>query len=279
MDNIRLQIQKGHVEEAIEAILPKAKHTIYENELITLSSRNHTNQRNQRLGIISSQDYNLTNNRITYELLTLIDKLEQKIDNQGTTQQVIKSQSRKILFCESNPLQQNLFSNIELREVEDLINKRETSLELISKFGLSLERFVDLINQNRPEVIHLTAFSNDLGIYFHDKSDGPVQIPNALFLTYFEVAKNQVECIFFNTFISRDLAKDLSTSQVFVIGYNDVIDSYGAIEFATGFYTALNFGKGYEAAFNIGYQSLVNGKYKDNTSKLFAYFEGKQIAI
>lgn len=88
------------------------------------------------------------------------------------------------------------------------------------------------------------------------------------------MANIQFECAFFNTFISEELARTLSMNNTIVIGFNGLLDSIGAIEFATGFYTALGYQKDYKTAYKVGVQTLLGGKYSNYQSKLFAYFNG-----
>ena len=90
---------------------------------------------------------------------------------------------------------------------------------------------------------------------------------------------SEVECLFFNTFISEELAQSLSAEKVMVIGFNDVISIHGAIEFATGFYTALRYGKSYQAAYAIGYQTVMHGNHKDMLPNLFAYCNDNKVII
>lgn len=279
MEEVIAQIREGKVQNAINQLMVIIKNMPLEKDVLVLSSRNFTNERSKRLEIISNQDYNLVRNKITYELLIIIEDYKKKAEDQNRVKDTFIPKERTVVLCESNPLEQNLYSNIEIREIEEIIYKSSSKLKLITKLGLSLERFVDAINQFNPSVIHVTAFSNEQGIYFHDKADNPNLVSNDSFLRHYELVQNKAECIFFNTFIAEDFARNLSKDNAFVIGFKDVINSHGAIEFAIGFYNSLRYGKGYELSYEIGYQTLLNGGYKDESSKLYAYSENKKIEL
>ncbi|HFA51959.1 MAG TPA: hypothetical protein ENJ95_23325 [Bacteroidetes bacterium] len=310
MDNIKTTIQKGEIEEALNKLIIQFHNSEHEKDLIILSSQNHANQRNKRLGIVSFENYNLERNKIVFNLLQLTDLLQKGKKGEkgfGKTQ----NKKRKVIICESNPLGQNLFSNVEIREIEEIIFNNTSNLDLIIKMGLNINYFIDSINQHQAQIIHFTAFANILnhnrfcassagspllglgagegkctkpimvqyneGIYFHDQSDKPVQIGNDSFLKYFEMIDKGVECLFFNTFISENLAKNISLENIFVVGFNDIVNSYAAIEFATGFYKAIGYGKDYLTAYDIGRQTLLNGVHKDIVLKLYAYADGQKI--
>lgn len=277
MEKIKLKIQNGEIEEAIHQLIIDLENTEYEKDLILMSSRNTINKRNNRAGIIPYIEYSRTGNKIIVDLLSLIDEVQLKSKEKPNLPRV-ETSKKSVLFCESNPLiDKNLLSNIEFREIEEIILNRNNRLQLKVKFGLSLIRFIQLINEFKPNIVHFTGFSNEEGIYFHNKADESEFIKSESFENYFEIVANQIDCIFFNTFISEKLAKRISTQKVFVIGFNGVIESLGAIEFATGFYTALGYGNGYKTAFDVGYQTIIKGKYENISVNLFAYFDGRKM--
>jgi hypothetical protein len=193
---------------------------------------------------------------------------------------ILSRATKKVLFCETNPLDRNLFSNVELREVEEIVSSFDSKIEVKIKFGLSIVRFIRAIIESSPEVIHFTAFSNDKGVYFNEKSgESSVFIENDLFEKYLEVVTDRMECLFFNTFIAEELAKRISKEEVFVVGYNEKIESMGAIEFATGFYNALGYGKSFFEAFEVGYNTISKNMHSKARSNLYAYFNGEKIHI
>ena len=267
MEALKSLISTGKIDEAIDQLIHDFGHSDYLDELILLSARNATNQKNRRLELVRLEDYQVEKNKIVHSVLGVIELLQE--EKQDSHKVILE---KRVLFCEANPLHdRNLMSNVEYREIEDIIHREGSSLQLILKMALSLDRFIESVNEVNPAVLHITAFANDEGLYFHDKTDAPAFIPNATFLQHVQMIQSEVACIFFNTFISEDLAQSLSTNNVLVIGFNEVIDSHGAIEFATGFYTALRYGKDYQAAFRMGYQTVSHGNHQNILPRLYAY--------
>ena len=271
MDNILEKIRSGKIAEAINDLIVRYKNTAHEKELIIYSARYISNQRNRRIDVIDLATYTQIENKIIASVLSLIEII--KAENEKRITAVLENKSRKILFCESNPFpSRNLFSNVELREIDLILNEVSASFSLLVKPGLTLELFTQFVNKSRTPIIHFSAYSDAEGIYFHDKADKPEHVGNQNFKLHFEMVNDHVECLFFNTFVAEKLAKSLSESNVFVIGFNDIIEIFGAIEFATGFYTAMGYGKNYRTAFEIGKQTLLSSQYKNEVNKLYAYY-------
>lgn len=77
-------IRKGKVEKAIgeaRTVAYQIKNNDAITEVDTLSQRYSTNERKQRLGILSNDKYNEERNKITFALLELIDRLESSDNN------------------------------------------------------------------------------------------------------------------------------------------------------------------------------------------------------
>lgn len=273
---IRKYISEGEIEKAITKLLFNYSHSVYSNNLFLLSSQFQTNTRRDELGIINPEKYDSIQNRIAYELLEIIKKIENNssIEVDSIYKQI---EFKKVLIVESNPLEKNLYSNIEIREIEKIIFSNKTKLSLKIQFGSSLQNLVRKVNEERSNIVHITAFANDSGIYFHDKSDNPVLIENQILISHLDLITTNVECFLFNTFISEGLAKEMSIKDSFVIGYNGIIDSNDAIDFANGFYNTIGYNKDYKTAFKIGCQTISGENKIDTIAKLFGYYKGEKI--
>lgn len=274
MEEIKEKLAKGQIDAAIEEMILLFTGMPVERELIILSSRFSSLLRKQRMAIIDEKEAALIENRIIYELLELLnDPGRSRATKAGFDSS--PPPAKRLTFLEANPLpDRNLFSNIEIREIEIVVSRTKHRLELFSAFGLSLDRFIQSISHYRPQIIHVSAFSNQNGIFFHSKADQPVQVDNDTFQSVFKLIEQRPECIFFNTFIAESLATNISAEDIFVIGSKDIISSQGAIEFATGFYTAIAFNKDYQTAFDLGLRALSIGEYRQEQNKLFSYFRG-----
>lgn len=275
MQNIKDKIKEGEIDQAIELWINATVDTDLHKDLIVLSARLSGVQRKLRLGLIDPKEYALEENRVIYALLELLDQQALPVTESTGSDRV---SVRTIAFLEANPFPEyNLFSNVEYREMSFLVRKHAEQFRLSCSFGLSLHQFIESINEEQPDIVHISAFSNLEGIFFHDKHDRPLQVSNDAFVEQLELIRHSPDCMFFNTFISEEMARTISQKKIFVIGANDLISSEAAIEFATGFYSAVGFGKGYGAAFSIGKKSVVTSMHMREMDKLFAYFEGEKL--
>lgn len=276
MDAIKALLQQGNIRRAIDQLILEFKQTDYANELILQDSRHNNLLREKRMGLISAQEFQYAQADITEAILALVEEME--IQQSPKEEEVTDALHKKILFCEANPLpERNLFSNSELREIEDILENGNDRLSLYPKLGLSLVRFSRAVHTLNPHIIHFTAFSNNEGVYFHDEADQAEFIPTDFIEKQLAIVADHFECVFFNTFISEELAKKVSLKNVLVIGFNGIIDSHGAIEFATGFYTALSYGKPYAASFELGAKTVQKGRYAAILSHLYAYQNGLRL--
>jgi hypothetical protein len=275
MKHIKEKIKEGEIDQAIELWINATEDTGLHKDLIVLSARLSSVQRKSRLGLIDHKEYALEENRVIYALLELLDQEVSPVSKSTRSDRI---PVRTITFLESNPFPEyNLFSNVEYREMSFLLRKHAEQFRLIGSFGLSLHQLVESINEDQPDIAHISAFSNLEGIFFHDKHDRPLQVSNDAFVEHLELIRHLPDCMFFNTFIAEEMARSISLKKIYVIGANDLISSEAAIEFATGFYSAIGFGKGYGAAFSIGKKSVVTSAHADEMDKLFAYYEGEKI--
>ncbi len=277
-EQIKKLIADGEIDRAIQSLVEKTEATDLAKEIIVISARYQANERKNRLGIIDTERYYTQRNEVVYELIQLVDQMQEKPD--GSVEMSHSEQSvKKILFAEANPLGQNLYSNIELRELEEIVGSEVLKLELKISLATSLERLLKRISAYRPDVVHVSAFSNEEGIFFHDKSDQAVQINTPSLVSTLQLPNARVGCFLFNTFISEALARRLSDGEAFAIGYNGIINSHDAIDFANGFYNAIGYGKDYDSAFEVGCRTISNRENKDTLSKIFGYFDGQRLDV
>ena len=276
LDQIREELKEGELDEALDKLLEVYNDSIYANDLFLFYSQHQTNTRKGSLGIINPGIHDAARNKIIYELLQLLSRIEKGQSEENNLRQAQKG-IKKILCAESNPLEKNLFSNVEIRELENIISSHQSEIKLKLSLGLSLNRLIRLLQEEKPNIIHITAFANDNGIYFHSKSDRPMFVENEILLSHLELIEIDVECFLFNTFIAKDLAQKLSAKGVMVIGYSGIINSYDAIDFANGFYNTLGYQKNYVKAYKIGCNSILGGNRADVVSKIFAYLDGELV--
>lgn len=278
MDYVISKIKDGKIEVAINELLRRYRGTRFEKELIIYSTQENINKRNNRSGTIDIREYSINQNRIISNLLELISEIKKEF-GEKLIENETEISSRKILFCETNPYKEkNLYSNIELRELRKILSTSSGKMKLDVRLGLGLENFIKSINETRPDIVHFISYSDSEGIFFHDNEDNAEYIKNELVERFISIVAGNIDCLFFNTFVSEKMAQRISVKDgIIVIGFNGVISSMGAIEFSTGFYKSLKNGNTYKDSYEIGHKILEGGYYKDMAKKLYAYIEGKKI--
>lgn len=113
-NEIRNLISRGKVKEAIEALgelAQKENRNDLSGEVTLQSSKFKKNERDNRMGIISSDDYLKTRNQITVSILDLLTEMEEPGESKDTTPPVSEPHSSStqsntptsILFLASNP--------------------------------------------------------------------------------------------------------------------------------------------------------------------------------
>jgi hypothetical protein len=274
MDSIKTLLKKDRIDAALDLWLAGKPAPQLEAELIQLSARLANLVRDERAGVVSAESLILERNRIRQALFDLISAADAPAAVETPPQTPFKT----VAFLEANPLpDRNLLSNVEIREISALLDRYPDRFSLRSAFAITLGGLAAAIDRFRPHLLHISLYSTADFLILHDPADREARIPNADVLLHFDLPAHRPEAIFFNTWISTDLAKDLSRRGSVVIGANSIISSEAAIEFATGFYTALGYGKDYLVAYDLGRSVLARGRYVSEKDKIFAYAQGEPV--
>ena len=69
-------IAKAELAKALESLRNLSSGAETENEVILLSGRLNSLEKENRSGVITRQDYDLSRNRITYSMLELVRRME-----------------------------------------------------------------------------------------------------------------------------------------------------------------------------------------------------------
>lgn len=75
MNGIQTRISSGEILEAIELMLAECNSESDKNTLYNLMAQHHQNEKSNRLGLLSSQDYNRNRNRLSHSLLEISQDL------------------------------------------------------------------------------------------------------------------------------------------------------------------------------------------------------------
>lgn len=272
--------------EALENYLSDIQDEDYTNDLIQLQARYNQNERKNRSGIISSDEYGLESRRINAALQGLLETMDEDEDSPPSkpdrTNTPSGSEIRKILFLAANPLQTGqLRLGEEIREIEESL-KRSTHRD---RFSLNQRHAVRPLDLSRalieidPDIVHFSGhgqINKDMGtqggrsllfdptlpederfgIVLEDNMGNPKWVSAAALAGLLAQFKN-LDCVLLNACYSRIQGEAILKHVPFVIGMKHAIPDKTAIAFATSFYDGLGGGMEIPRAFEIAKAALA----------------------
>ncbi len=306
--DIRNLIAGGKIEQAIKELLAyvqtKGDNDLY-NAILTQSSRYQDNERQNRLGMVSSSDYTRLRNAVTYALLESLEEVF--ADGPGSPPPPNPADTTTILFMTSNP---SGTAQLQLEKEHSRISSRLQDSPNYSKFrictkkAVTLSEFQESIFLEKPNIIHFSGHgdknNNDVrsmlsrgldvdethipqdntGIVLYDENKRDplfvgTNVIQRIFRTMVKRQEVPIKAVVFNSCYSDAQAKALSEIVPYVVGTSWSIKDEAAIAFATGFYFGIAQGEDIEDACDLGInQALAYGEPED---RFILYKDGKRV--
>lgn len=170
IDDIRDLIIKGEYAKALDAMLELVRANNdddMQNNLILQSGRFQGNEKQNRLGLITADNYTRTRNQITMALLSYLDDMKnskyQKTrisgpsKKQGNNDEV---SGKKILFLASNPSETG---KLQLEKEHSRISRKVQESEnpnafpIIPKVTVTLSEFQESLITEEPNIVHFSG--------------------------------------------------------------------------------------------------------------------------
>lgn len=167
----------------------------------------------------------------------------------------------KIVFTSANPVNENtLRLDREFRIIDNLLqsSKERDKFELISKWAIRLSDFTRIMLELNPNVIHFSGHGNQSGLAFENENGKLEMIGIDSLDQLFSNFSGIVHCVLLNSCYSENIAKVISSHNIYVIGMKSEIGDNIAKRFSTGFYQALATGKSIEDSFRMGIIHISN---------------------
>jgi tetratricopeptide (TPR) repeat protein len=145
----------------------------------------------------------------------------------------------KILFLAPNPSDTaRLGLDEEYREIKNRLNREK--FELDSQWAVRPREILKSVMEGKPHIVHFSGHGLETGELCVQDDEGNTQLvsPEAL-AALFRLTTEHVKCVVINTCYSRIQARAIAEHIPFVIGMEKAIGDKAAIEFAIGFYAAL----------------------------------------
>jgi internalin A len=265
-EKVRELISKARIKEAMDEVAAWA-HEQNQEQLksdISLLKGDWTDlSREITLGLLSSSDATLRQNKLMNKVLNLVDSLEGegKANGERPLNEQQASGKRKILMLTANPTNQarlrldSEHSNI----LEELQEKQEQFIFTIKK-GVSKSEFQKLTVKANPEILHFSGHGESSeygtgGLVLQD-TDGKEDVVPAkglsLLFRFFRSENIAIKAAILNACYSEEQAQAICEHVPYVIGTTLNIGDTAAIAFSTGFYYKLAENGTIEQAFNAG---------------------------
>jgi len=154
----------------------------------------------------------------------------------------VEKEKVRILFLASEPLDApNIRLGKELQEIRSRIKSKAEFFELSDWQAVRAEDVQQTILNFKPHIVHFSGHGLNSGeiCFENDKGESQTIPPEAL-ASLFGLVTDYVKCVIINTCFSEVQAKAISKNVPIVIGTHKEISDNAAIQFSTGFYTALD---------------------------------------
>ncbi|MBP5973306.1 tetratricopeptide repeat protein [Brasilonema sp. CT11] len=177
---------------------------------------------------------------------------------------------KKILILSANPINtNNLRLDEEVREIqaawERALNREK--FELINKGAVRIDELRRTLLDHKPQIVHFSGHGTGTDGLVLENNSGSAQIVSTQSLSrFFELSKEQVECVLLNACYSETQAEAIFQHIDCVIGMGQSIPDNSAILFSKGFYDAIFGGRNYADAFQFGCNNIdLNNLSEFNT--------------
>lgn len=181
----------------------------------------------------------------------------------------------KALFLAANPGDtEKLALDVEIREITSKIRAADfrDSIDLISVWAVRPDDLLQMLNQHKPQIVHLSGHGSDAGeIILTDNNGVSKPVSSRAIKALFTTLKDNIRVVLLNACFSRPQAEAITEVIDCAIGMNKSIGDEAAITFAASFYRAIGFGRSIQEAFDQGIAALLlEGIPEDNTPELLA---------
>jgi hypothetical protein len=161
-----------------------------------------------------------------------------------------------------------------VRAISQLIRASEyrDSVELVSRWAVRPLDLLQILNEDKPHILHFSGHGADTGDLVFQADDGSAKlVPKRAIVATIATAAEGVRLIVFNSCHSTDQAQGVIQHVDVAIGMDEEIGDEAARVFSSRFYSAIGFGRSVQTAFEQGLAALkLEGIPEESIPRLFA---------
>jgi hypothetical protein len=274
-------IQTGKLFEAIEILAnsTRNKDADLHRDIIILGGNLRAQQRLESLRLIGPDESIINTNKLTASLLEMTEEVSKRgfLELSAETPETFQPGKKiKILFIASNPKGSPTFElEKEFLEIRKVFKDKREHFEVVENFNTRYEAFFDIVQKEKPDILHIAAPSNDRYLVFHRHDESIRTVPYEFLASPFSLFKDYVKCVFMNTWCAPTFLKQISEQLGVSLGSKNLIGDTDSILFSAGFYSAIAQGLDYKEAFQAGKAVLEKGLPHDVAAakETYTFFE------
>lgn len=162
----------------------------------------------------------------------------------------------KILFLAANPVDtQALRLDEEMRSIDGALREAEfrDRFEIDQQWAVRIGDLQAALLRHRPDIVHFSGHGTESSEIVLESPSGQAQaVPRDALGRMFEVLGGDIRCVVLNACYSDEQAQAIADYVDCVVGMTQAVGDAAAIQFATGFYRAIGYGRDVQAAFDLG---------------------------
>lgn len=198
------------------------------------------------------------------------------ISDKSTFEHGANSKMIKILFLAANPVDtQPLRLDQEMRAIDQAMRQSEfrNKFDIRQQWAVRISDLQEYLLRHQPDIVHFSGHGSSTNeIVLEDEKIGSRVVPIRTLGRLFAILKDNIRCVVLNACYSQQQAEMIAEHIDCVVGMSRTIGDAAAIEFATGFYRGLGYGKDVKTAFDLGtLQIEMDNLNEEDTPKLISF--------
>jgi len=162
----------------------------------------------------------------------------------------------RILFLAANPIDTPaLRLDEEIRAIDGALREAEyrDRFEIRQQWAVRIGDLQEALLRHAPNIVHFSGHGTESSEIVLEAPGGESQaVPRDALGRLFAVLAGDIRCVVLNACYSEGQAFAIADNIDCVVGMTKAIGDDAAIEFATGFYRALGYGRSVQTAFDLG---------------------------